>query len=386
MTKMLTKYVFTVNINEIINKIGLFCMNVKHSFIEISQRVTALLILISTSMQIYAQEETIVPVEVASVHFQQYTKALRISGLLENKSEQTLGFKVPGLVSRVYVDDGDYVKRGQLLASLDLEEIDAQVNKAKSVLKNAQRNLQRFESLQGQNALSMDQLQAAETRMDVAQSDLTVAQFNRRHAVIKASESGRILNRAIEPNELVQAGQPAFVFAAKKSGWVLRTGITDKDVVRMRLGDKAELNFDAYPNQQFIAVVSEIAGRADARTQTFGIELRLDNKKQQSHPLLAGFVGHGRIYPTHQDKLALIPLTALLSAEGKKGNVFIVDDQNKVHLSAIHMAFIEGDKMAVISGLKEGDRIVTQGVSYLSEGRSVTIKKDDQLKAHVNAQ
>ena len=361
-------------------------MNVKHSFIEISKRITTLVLLVSATMQIHAQEETIVPVEVTSVHFQQYAKALRISGLLENKSEQTLGFKVPGLVSKVYVDDGDFVKRGQLLASLNLEEIDAQVNKAKSVLKNAQRNLERFESLQGQNALSMDQLQSAQTRMDVAQSDLTVAQFNRRHAVIKASADGRILNRAIEPNELVQAGQPAFVFASKKSGWVLRTGITDKDVVRTRLGDKAELHFDAYPNQKFTAVVSEIAGRADARTQTFGIELRLDDKKQHNYPLLAGFVGHGRIYPTHQNELALLPLTSLLSAEGKKGNVFIVDDQNKVRLSPINMAFIEGDKMAVLSGLQEGDRIVTQGASYLAEGRSVTIKEDDQFKAQVNAQ
>ena len=101
------------------------------------------------------------PVEVVSAHYAEYAKAIRISGLLENKSEQSLGFKVSGLVSRVYVDEGQFVKKGQLLASLDLEEIDAEVAKAKSVLANAQRNLERFQSLQGQNALSMDQLQSA---------------------------------------------------------------------------------------------------------------------------------------------------------------------------------------------------------------------------------
>ena len=130
-----------------------------------------------------------VPVEVVSAHYAEYAKAIRISGLLENKSEQSLGFKVPGLVSHVYVDEGQFVKKGQLLASLDLEEIDAEVAKAKSVLANAQRNLERFQSLQGQNALSMDQLQSAQTRMEIAQSDLTVATFNRRYAVIKAPTS-----------------------------------------------------------------------------------------------------------------------------------------------------------------------------------------------------
>jgi RND family efflux transporter MFP subunit len=317
-----------------------------------------------------AEESTSLPVEVVEVHFSENAKAVRISGLLENKSEQSLGFKISGLVSKVYVDEGEFVKKGQLLAVLDLEEIDAEVSKAKSVLANAEHNLQRFTSLQGQNALSMDQLQAAQTRMDVAKSDLTVAQFNRRYAVIKAPESGRILGRSLEPNEWINAGQPVFVFAAKKTGWVLSTGITDKDIVRTRLGDKAELYFDAYPNQQFLATVSEVAGRADASTQTFKIELRLEATKNN---LLAGFVGHGRVYPAEKENLALLPLTALLRADGKQAEVYVLDEENKAHLRLINVAFIEGSRMAVRSGIEEGERVVTQGTPYLSEGRLVVI-------------
>jgi len=318
-----------------------------------------------------AEQDSSVPVEIVTAHYSNYAKAVRISGLLENKSEQSLGFKIPGLVSKVYVDEGQFVKKGQLLAVLDLEEIDAEVAKAKSVLANAQRNLERFQSLQGQNALSMDQVQSAQTRVDVANSDLTVAKFNHRHAVIKAPESGRILNRALEPNELVQAGQPVFVFAPKKTGWVLRTGIIDKDIVRTQLGDKAELYFDAYPNQQFKATVSEVAGRADAKTQTFEIELRLTATDKN---LLAGFVGHGRVYPAQKESLVLLPLTALLRADGKQAEVYILDESDEAHLRLIDVAFIEGSRMAVRSGIQEGDRIVTQGAPYLSEGRSVAIK------------
>ncbi len=324
----------------------------------------------------FAEQETTVPVEVVKTHYIEYAKAIRISGLLENKSEQSLGFKVPGLVRKVYVDEGQFVKEGQLLASLDLEEIDAEVAKAKSVLANAQRNLERFQSLQGQNALSLDQLQSAQTRVDVAQSDLTVAKFNRRHAVIKAPAAGRILNRALEPNELVKAGQPVFVFAAKKTGWVLSTGITDKDIVRTQLGDKAELYFDAYPNQQFQALVSEVAGRADKKTQTFEIELRLSDsfKEQGSKNLLAGFVGHGRIYPSQKENLALLPLTALLRADGKQAEVYVLDENDQAYLRLIDVAFIEGSRMAIRAGIQEGERIVTQGAPYLSEGRSVAVQ------------
>ena len=343
------------------------------------------------SVSALAEQDAALPVEVVSAHYSEYAKAIRISGLLENKSEQSLGFKISGLVSKVYVDEGQFVKKGQLLAVLDLEEIDAEVSKAKSVLANAERNLERFKSLQGQNSLSMDQVQSAQTQVDVAKSDLTVAQFNRRHAVIKAPDAGRILDRSLEPNELVGAGQAVFVFAAKKTGWVLSTGITDKDIVRTRLGDKAELYFDAYPNQQFQAVVSEVAGRADASTQTFEIELLLsgfseekgsENKgagKQASEikvtkNLLAGFVGHGRVYPTQKENLVLLPLTALVRADGKQAEVYVLDDNAHAHVRLIDVAFIEGSRMAVRGGIQEGERIVTQGAPYLSEGRSVAVQ------------
>jgi multidrug efflux system membrane fusion protein len=346
----------------------------------------SLAISLSISTNVMAAEPQVaaikaVPVEVVSAHYAEYAKAIRISGLLENKSEQSLGFKVPGLVSRVYVDEGQFVKKGQLLASLDLEEIDAEVAKAKSVLANAQRNLERFQSLQGQNALSMDQLQSAQTRMDVAQSDLTVATFNRRHAVIKAPAAGRILNRALEPNELVKAGQPVFVFAAKKTGWILSTGIIDKDIVRTQLGDTADLYFDAYPNQLFPATVSEVAARADAATQTFKIELRLTgiskntvSGKSGPQNLLAGFVGHGRIYPSQKENLVLLPLTALLRADGKQAEVYVLDEHDQAHMRLVDVAFIEGSRMAVRAGIQEGERIVTQGAPYLSEGRSVAVQ------------
>jgi multidrug efflux system membrane fusion protein len=357
-----------------------FIMKPAHTFITLMLNAFAVLFL-STAIfsNAFADEDslitpnaaTAVTVEVVSVQYAEYAKAIRISGLLENKSEQSLGFKVPGLVSSVYVDEGQFVEEGQLLASLDLEEIDAEVAKSKSVLANAQRNLERFQSLQGQNALSIDQLQSAQTRVDVAQSDLTVSLFNRRYAVIKAPSNGRILNRALEPNELVQAGQAVFVFAAKKTGWVLSTGITDKDIVRTQLGDKAELYFDAYPDQKFAAIVSEVAGRADANTQTFEIELRLSATDKN---LLAGFVGHGRVYPAQKERLVLLPLTALLRADGKKAEVYVLDDNDQAYLRLINVAFIEGSHMAVRTGLKEGERIVIQGAPYLSEGLAVIVK------------
>ena len=332
------------------------------------------------------------PVETVSVQWQEYARPLRISGVLENKSEQNLAFKINGLVRRVAVDDGQWVKAGQVLAALDLEEIDAQVAKAESVLANAERNLARFQSLQGLDALSVEQLQSAETQVDVARSDLTVARFNQRHAVIRAPADGRVLKRSVEANEMVSNGKPVFLFAARTSGWVLRAGVTDKDIVRLRLQDHAEVTFDAYPGAVFQAELSELAGRADA-SQTFEIELRVSAKPEQ--PLLAGFVGHAVIMPAQTRPAVLLPVGAMVRTYNKQPaaqsahqgghqgasqgaqaevEVFVVqnnDGDYQAQLRRLPLLALDHDQLVITGGLQDGEDVVVAGAPYLSDGRAV---------------
>lgn len=321
-----------------------------------------------------------IPVEVTVAHWQDYAKPVRISGVLENKSEQNLAFKVSGLVRQIKASEGEWVKKGQVLAALDLEEINAQVAKAQSVLDNAERNLERFKSLQGQNALSMDQLQTAETQVDVANSDLTVAKFNLRHAVIRAPAAGRVLKRYIENNEMVAPGTPAFVFAPKQSGWVMRAGVTDRDIVRLTLADSAEVSLDAYPGVIYKAQVNELAARADA-SQTFRVELRIE--EEADAPLLAGFVGFAQITPTQTRQVMMLPAMAMVRASRTEAvrkagihsevEVFVVNDDNQAELRRLPLLSIEQGHLVIGAGLEEGARVVTTGAAFLSEGRLVKL-------------
>ena len=328
------------------------------------------LLLSSVSSLLSAQQP--LPVEVVQAQVSEYARSVHISGMLENKSEQNLAFKIAGLVRKVRVDEGQWVKKGQILAALDLEEIDAQVAKAESVLANAERNLARFQSLQGSNALSVDRLQQAETQVDVARSDLTVARFNQRHAVIRAPAVGRILKRFIEPNELVATGKPAFVFASSKTGWVLRAGVTDRDIVRLQLKDNAEVRFDAYPGEVFNATVSELAGRADA-TQTFEVELRLsgNNNSGEARTLLAGFVGHAVITPANRQTVTLLPVSAMVKGQDDGVDIYTVVDGKPVmrHLPLIGL---DGG-LLVVSGLQPGTQVIVAGAPYVQPGRELHI-------------
>lgn len=326
------------------------------------------------------QAQAPLPVEVVTVHWQDYARPVRFSGLLENKSEQNLAFKISGLIRRVSVNEGQWVKAGQVLAALDLEEIDAQVAKAESVLANAERNLARFKSLQGLDALSVEQLQGAETQVDVARSDLTVARFNQRHAIIRAPADGRVLKRRVENNEMVAPGTPAFLFAPNKSGWVLRGGVTDRDIVRLGLSDRASIRLDAFPGVSFRARVNELAARAD-QSQTFGVELQLD--EQAEHTLLAGFVGHAEITPAHTRQAVLLPTMAMVRAyrsdetrrQGLQSEVevFVVNAQQQAELRRLPLLALEQDRLVISGGLQEGEQVVVAGAAYLSAGRPVVV-------------
>jgi multidrug efflux system membrane fusion protein len=146
---------------------------------------------------------------------------IRTSGQLASQAEVQLAFKVGGIIQDLRVDEGDQVRAGQTLARLDLSEIDAQVQEAKSALEKAQRDLKRTRQLYRDSVATLAEKQNAETAVETAEARLQTARFNREHAVIEAPESGRILRRHAEAGEQVGPGTPVLTLGATGRGWVV---------------------------------------------------------------------------------------------------------------------------------------------------------------------
>ena len=217
--------------------------------------------------------------------------ALIASGVLASESEMNLSFKVGGIVQSVLVREGQSVQRGQLLARLDLAEINAQVSQARNALKKAERDLQRAENLYRDTVATLEQKQNAETAYEVAQANLEIAEFNQRYATVVAPVTGKILKKMVEPSELVSPGQPLFVLGSsgRQGAQVIKIGLADQDIVQVALGDSANIGFDAFPQRTYPGRVTEVAEAANPATGTFEVELTLD---EQFYPELKnGFVG-----------------------------------------------------------------------------------------------
>jgi RND family efflux transporter MFP subunit len=271
------------------------------------------------------------------------------------------------------VDVGDSVRAGQILASLDLREIDAGLTKARSGAAKARRDLARARRLYADSVVALAQLQDSETADEVAQADLEAAAVNRRYAVIVAPATGVVLRRTAEPGENISAGAPVVVVGSRGAGHgqVLEIGLSDRDVVAVRNRDPATARFDAMPGREFSGRVSRIGAAADPVTGTYQIEIALDDDE-----LATGLVGRVEIRPARGAPVTLIPIEAMLEADGRTALVYVLSaDGTRAERRPVTVAFIAGDRVAIAGGLEGVSRVLTDGAAYLDDDAVVRVTR-----------
>lgn len=311
-----------------------------------------------------------VAVRIAPVAIEAIARPVLATGTVGPKEEVTLSFKVGGIIGRVLVDEGRVVRAGDTLAVLDLSEIDAGVTRARSAAEKAERDLARAQRLYADSVATLEQTQDAQTGRDVAAAELATALFNRRYAVILAPTAGVILRRNAEPGELVTPGAPVLTMGSRARGNVVRVALADRDVVRVGLGDQAEVRFDALPDTAFVGLVSQIAAAADPMTGTYRVEVAM----RGAQSLASGLVGQVQIRPRAARPLPLVPLDALLEADGAQAAVFTLSSDGKhAERRIVTIAFRSGDRVAIAAGLQGVRAVITEGAAYLDDGAPVRV-------------
>ena len=306
------------------------------------------------------------PVKLQPVIRRSGSRVLEYSGTISSNSEARLSFKIGGIVSKIYVREGDRVSAGQLLATLDLTEIDAQVHQASQNLEKTRRDAGRVQNLYNDTVASLEQLQNSNTQASVAAEGLRIAQFNRQYAQIRASAGGVILQKFLNEGEYASAGTAVLLFnATAANDWVVRFEVSDRDWALLKMGDRAQVAIDAYPDRSFSGEISKLAEGAGPVTGIYPVELRVSPGGCKFAP---GLFCSVRLQPSVKQALTLIPAGALAEGDGKTGYVYTLNPDNRtVKKNLIHIAFLENDKIAVSSGLEHTDSLITDGVGYLTE-------------------
>lgn len=310
-------------------------------------------------------------VHVAVVTDTEIDNTLRAVGLLTPKDEARLSFKVGGLIESIHVEEGQSVRAGQVLAVLKPTEVNASLEQARQTSAKAQRDLDRGRALLADGVATDEQVQDLTTAFHVAKAAESTADFNATHARIAAAADGVVLRKLAEANELVQAGQTVVVLGGANRGWIVRAGLADRDVVRVRVGDVARIEFDAWPGRVFSGRISNIASAADAGTGTFTVELQLNPDGAR---FVQGLVAKIALRPQDSVSGMVIPVQALLEANDKEAGVFLLEPgTHRVHRVNIQLGRMSGGQIEVLSGLDPGAQVVTDGAAFLENGETVRI-------------
>jgi multidrug efflux system membrane fusion protein len=315
--------------------------------------------------------QDIVNVKTINLEEGEFTFPIHTSGVMASKTEIKLSFKTGGIISSVMADEGQNVQKGQMLAKLNLSEIEAQVKKARLGLEKANRDFKRAKNLYKDSVATLEQFQNAETALDIAKSQLQIAEFNLQYSMIKAPENGKILKKLAEQNEVIGPGYPVFLFGSGKSDWVLRTSLSDRDIVKISYNDTAFISYDAFPNKTFKAIVSEKANASDPYTGTFEVELKLLDRNTQ---FVNGLVGKAKIVPAEKTKCKVLPISAIHEADGDAAYVFIAKN-NDFEKRKIKIIKIFNESVLIEDGITKQEQVITDGADYLEEGSKISIVK-----------
>ncbi|MBN1299581.1 MAG: efflux RND transporter periplasmic adaptor subunit [Melioribacteraceae bacterium] len=312
--------------------------------------------------------ENVVLVDVTKAAVKQVSVPLRATGKLSASKESSLSFKIPGIIESIHIKQGQSVKEGDVLASLKQDEIDANFSKARNGVEKAKRDYERIQNLYNEKVATLEQLQNMKTALDVAESDFKIARFNREYSVIKAPSDGKILRIISEENEITNAGYPVLLFGSAADRWKISTGISDIDIIKISIGDSALVNFDAYPENPFEARVIEVGQGADPRTGTYEVKLELTPTTEK---LASGFIGKIKIIPSIKESLIVLPIEALVDAEGRRANVFVPDNDNHVKKTCVDIKALNDDVVYISGGLEDGQIVVSKSAEYLQEGSKI---------------
>ena len=311
------------------------------------------------------------PVRVQPATTGPATPVISTNGTVAAKDEIRLSFMVGGVIKSMRVQEGDEVKKGQMLAEIELTEVNSQVEQANEMAEKARRDRARGERLYQDQVISLEQLQDLRTQAAMSGAKLKSAQFSRGYSTISAPSDGVVLRKLAEERELVPAGQPVLLVGGHKSGYIVRAALSDRDVVQLKLGDPAEIRMDAYPQQAIAGTIAEIAGAADERTGLFPIEVRFDSVPVS---LASGLVAKLNLSPSSSrtHRLTYVPIASVVEGDGDRASVFIVSGDH-VKRRSVRVAFIAPQSVAIADGVQPGERVVTDGALYLQDDERIEI-------------
>ncbi len=324
--------------------------------------------------------EKIPYVKTQKINFENVNAENIYSGVVRGRYQTNMAFQVGGKILSRNVEVGNFVRRGDLLFTLDSKDIlqqanqaDSQVSAAEAQLKLAETNLKRYRQLFSENAISAAMLDQYQTNYDAAFANYqnAVALSKQSHNALDytnlfSTADGVISAINVEVGQVVSAGQIilTLVQTAEKE---VEINIPENKLSEIKIGTPCEISF--WANTEKVAgVVREISPMADSTSKTYRVKISLQNLREDINWGMTA----SAIFPAKNSNGVILPLSAIYQT-GENSQVWIVTAENKAALKNVTVQDFSNNEV-LVSGLNAGEIVITAGVHKLREGQEVIAK------------
>ena len=359
------------------------------------------------------QRSVVVPVEVSPIEKTTLRDIGSFTGTLNAKSKYEVAPKTNGRLEKLAVNIGDSVKRGDLIAALDDDEIiqqldqvraeltvaKANVDETQSTLENTRREYERVKTLRERKIASQAELDTAEANLAVAEAkeEVALAQVSQKEAAVRATEVrlsySRIIadwdegsdvrvvgERYVDEGTMLSANSPIVsILDIQKMVAVIQ--IIERDYSKVKIGQTAIVMTDAYPGRSFTGHIVRIAPLMKESSRQARVEIELENPEQLLKPGM--FVRVEIEFEEHRNVTA-VPTAALAKRQGKQG-VFLADLENmKVSFIPVEFGIINTEYAEVLQPSLNG-WVVTLGQHLLENGSTITVPDRQSIPTQIPA-
>lgn len=344
-------------------------IRIKNCFLFSIMGMLGILFACSDNTDEAVKNSTAVKVEVEQVKTADGSSAVSYSGTIEESETYPMTFSTAGTVSRVYVSEGDVVKKGQLLAELNDESFKNMYELSLATLKQAEDAYKRLEAMYKNGNYPEIKFVEIQTDLQKAKSSAAIARKNLDDCRLYSTESGIVGKRSIEPGMSALSNMTPITIVKIEKVFA-RVSVPENEISSIKKGMKARIKVAAIDNSEFTGTVEEVGVIAEPMTHTYKIKVGIQNKNLQIKP---GMICGVQLEKPGVNNTLVVSGQAVLVDESGNNFVYALDSQNKAIRKYVTTGALLNNGIEIKSGLNIGENVVVAGQQNLTDNAQVTI-------------
>lgn len=316
-----------------------------------------------------AHIDSAIRVSVTTVRYNEQQRLLSLSATAEAEHMVNIGFMVAGKISSVNFEEGQTIKKGQLIASIDPADYQLGVVAANADLTKANDEFRRLKIMYDRGSLTPSDYQTIVKTVEQAQAQQKIQIRRLKDTRLYAPVTGLLARRSAEPGMVVGQGTPVFTLVAIQPIRI-SASVPETELGQVNVGSTASIYIAAI-DATYTGTVSLIGAVADPATRAYPIKISLANLDQKIRP---GMVAEVSLTGEGKDKVLTVPVEAVLHDDADAAFVFVVDMQkHHAFKRKVTVGNMYGNEIALSAGLKAGEVVVTGGKQKVLNGVKVQI-------------